>query len=43
MGASDDVADGDLAVVLLAKELRECGNDGGAAFGFAGIHGYAST
>ena len=43
MGASDDVADGDLAVVLLAKELGECCDDGGAAFFLAGIHGYASA
>ena len=41
--ARDDVADGDLAVVLLAKELRKRRNNSGAAFGFAGIHGYAST
>ena len=43
MGASDDVADGDLAVVLLAQELGKRRDDGGAAFCLAGIHGYAST
>ena len=43
MGASNDVADGDLAVVLLAKELGKRRDNSGAAFDFAGIHGYAST
>ena len=43
MGASDDVADGNLAVVLLAQELGERRNDGSAAFCLAGIHGYASA
>lgn len=43
MGASDDVADGDLAVVLFAQQLGERRNDGSAAFCLAGIHGYASA
>lgn len=43
MGASDNVADGDLAVVLFAQQLGERRNDGSAAFCLAGIHGYASA
>ena len=43
MGASDNVADGDLAVVLFAQQLGERRNDGGAAFCLAGIHSYASA
>ena len=43
MGASDDDADGDLAVIFLAQELGERRNDGGTAFCLAGIHGYASA
>ncbi|MEE0571086.1 MAG: hypothetical protein UC264_04495 [Collinsella sp.] len=43
VGTSDDVADGDLAVVFLAQELGERRNDGSAAFCLAGIHGYASA
>ena len=43
VGASDDVADGDLAVIFLAQELGERRNDGGTAFCLAGIHSYAST
>ena len=43
MGASNDVADGDLAVIFLAQELGERRNDGGTAFCLAGIHGYASA
>lgn len=37
MGASDNVADGDLAVVLFAQQLGERRNDGSAAFCLAGI------
>ena len=43
MGASDDVADGDLTVIFLAQELGERRDDGGTAFCLAGIHGYASA
>ena len=43
VSARDDVADGDLAVVLLAQKLGERRDDRGAAFGLAGIHGYASA
>ena len=43
MGASDDVADGDLAVIFLAQELGERRNDGGTAFCLASIHGYTSA
>ena len=43
VSARDDVANGDLAVVLFAQQLGERRNDGSAAFCLAGIHGYASA
>ncbi len=43
VGASNDVADGDLAVVLLAQQLGKRRDNSSAAFCLAGIHGYASA